>query len=61
MMEAGQALLRDDAGQDTIEWVLIALIISVSAAVVMFSLGENIQNGYEETNRQVDAAIDLGS
>lgn len=55
-----KALLADDSGQDTIEWVLLALIISVAAATVMFTLGENVQDGYEETNRQVTEAMELG-
>lgn len=60
MLSMLRALCRDDSGQDTIEWVLLALIISVAAATIMFTLGENVQNGYEETNRQVTDAIDLG-
>lgn len=54
------ALLADDSGQDTIEWVLLALIISVAASSIMISLGLNIEAGYEETNRQLDNAIELG-
>lgn len=55
-----RTLFADDSGQDTIEWVLLALIISVAAATIMFTLGVNVENGYEETNRQVTDAIDLG-
>lgn len=55
-----EALLADESGQDTIEWVLLALIISVAAATIMLSLGQNIQGGYEETNRQVEDAMELG-
>lgn len=60
MVTPFKALLADDSGQDTIEWVLLALIISVAAATIMFALGNNIQNGYEETNRQVEDAMELG-
>lgn len=55
-----RALLADDSGQDTIEWVLLALIISVAAASIMLSLGQNVEQGYQETNRQVEDAIQLG-
>lgn len=55
-----RTLFADDSGQDTIEWVLLALIISVAAATIMFALGANVENGYQETNRQVTDAIELG-
>lgn len=55
-----RTLYADDSGQDTIEWVLLALIISVAAASIMLALGVNIENGYQETNRHVTEAMELG-
>lgn len=52
------ALWRDDSGQDTIEYVLLALLIAVVSATIIFSLGENVKNGYQTTNTAVKNAID---
>lgn len=51
------ALWRDDSGQDTIEYVLLALLIAVVSAVIIFQLGGNVKQGYEKTNTAVDNAI----
>lgn len=55
------ALWRDDSGQDTIEYVLLALLIAVVSAAIIFSLGGNVKNGYETTNTAVENAIQQGS
>lgn len=52
-------LLVEESGQDTIEWVLITLLISLAAATIMFALGINIEAAYQETDRQVTDAIDM--
>lgn len=50
-------LWRDDAGQDTIEYVLLALLIGVVSATVIFSLGGEVKQGYTKTNTAVNNAI----
>lgn len=51
------ALWRDDSGQDTIEYVLLALLIAVVSATIIFQLGGNVKNGYEKTDTAVQNAI----
>lgn len=51
------ALWRDDSGQDTIEYVLLALLIAVVSAVIIFQLGGNVKQGYEKTDTAVSNAI----
>lgn len=52
-------MVVDESGQDTIEWVFIALLISLAAATIMFALGINIEAAYQETDRQVTDAINM--
>lgn len=55
------ALWRDDSGQDTIEYVLLALLIAVVSATIIFTLGGNVKQGYDKTNTAVENAINQSS
>lgn len=61
MHEFLNALWRDDAGQDTIEYVLLALLIAVVSATIIFSLGAEVKQGYNKTNEAVANAVDLAT
>lgn len=49
-------LLRDDSGQDLVEYVLIAILISVAAVVAMATLGETVNDSYEQAAQEVQNA-----
>lgn len=48
--------LKADRGQDTIEWVLIALLLSVATATVVLVLGQDIARGYAHVKECVSMA-----
>ena len=49
-----QRLLRDDSGQDLIEYALLAGFISLVAVTMITQLGQGVNSVYGDINTQVD-------
>ncbi len=52
-MRNWQGIIEDESGATAVEYGLIAAIIAVSAAGAMFSLGNGVQDKFD----QVDSAV----
>ena len=57
MRQLMQSLLRDERGQDLVEYILILVIIAVASIAVMASYGEDVNNHYEQTANEVQNAL----
>lgn len=57
MRELMQTLLRDERGQDLVEYILILVIIAVASIAVVASFGEDVNNHYEQTANEVQNAL----
>ena len=49
-------LVRDDAGQDLIEYALLAGFIALASVAMITSIGTGVNTVYTNVNSQVDAA-----
>jgi pilus assembly protein Flp/PilA len=54
--EALTNLLRDDSGQDLIEYALVAALIGLGAAAVMGSVGADVANIFTSIGSQLSSA-----
>lgn len=55
-----RAVEADERGQDTIEWVLIALLLAVASVAVVIGLGGNVSEGYSGVEECVSMAAGEG-
>lgn len=49
-----------ERGQDAIEWVLVALLLAVTTAAIVVTLGESVQGGYADVKECVALASGEG-
>ena len=54
-------LVRDDAGQDLIEYALLAGFIALASVAMITSIGTGVNTVYTNVNSQVDAAAAAAS
>jgi len=52
-----KALLRDDRGQDLVEYVLVAALISVVAIGAMDAAGGTLSDLWDSISSRIDAAL----
>lgn len=52
-----QSLLRDESGQDLIEYALVAGLIGLGAVVAMTGLGTAIKNAFTSVSSQLTSAV----
>ena len=53
--------VREDEGQDLIEYALLAAFIALVAVVMIISVGTGVNLIYSQVNSQVDNAAQQGS
>ena len=51
------ALLRDESGQDLIEYALVAAIIGLAAVAAMSTLASNISNAFSAVGSKLSSAV----
>ena len=56
MLTLLRQLVRDDAGQDLIEYALLAGFIALASVAMITSIGTGVNTVYTNVNTQVDAA-----
>jgi pilus assembly protein Flp/PilA len=52
-----KALLRDESGQDLIEYALVAAIIGLAAVAAMSTLASNISNAFSAVGSKLSSAV----
>jgi pilus assembly protein Flp/PilA len=57
MKEALRNLLRDESGQDLIEYALVAAILGLAAVAGMSSLASNISNAFSAVGSKLSSAV----
>ena len=50
-------MLRDESGQDLIEYALVAAIIALGAVAAMGTLANNISNAFSAVGSQMSSAV----
>jgi len=50
-------LLRDESGQDLIEYALVAAIIGLAAVAAMSTLARNISNAFSAVGSKLSSAV----
>ena len=50
-------LLRDESGQDLIEYALVAAIIGLAAVAAMSTLASNISNAFSAVGSKLSSAV----
>ena len=50
-------LLRDESGQDLIEYALVAAIIGLAAVAAMSTLASNISNAFSAVGSNLSSAV----
>ncbi len=50
-------LIRDESGQDLIEYALVAAIIALAAVAAMTTLASNISNAFSKVGSQLSSAV----
>ena len=50
-------LLRDESGQDLIEYALVAALIGLAAVAAMGGVANGIKNAFGDVNNQLTTAI----
>ena len=61
MLTLLRQLVRDDAGQDLIEYALLAGFIALASVAMITSIGTGVNTVYTNVNTQVDAAAAAAS
>jgi len=56
-MKLVKNLLKDESGQDLIEYALIAGLIGVAAVVTMGTLGTSIKNAFTSVSSSITSAL----
>jgi len=57
MKRAFLSLLRDESGQDLIEYALVAAILGLAAVAGMSSLASNISNAFSAVGSKLSSAV----
>ena len=57
MKRALRNLLRDESGQDLIEYALVAAILGLAAVAGMSSLASNISNAFSAVGSKLSSAV----
>jgi pilus assembly protein Flp/PilA len=57
MKQALRNFLRDESGQDLIEYALVAAILALAAVAGMSSLASNISNAFSAVGVKLSSAI----
>lgn len=57
MKLAFKKLLRDESGQDLIEYALVAAIIGLAAVAAMSTLASNISNAFSAVGSKLSSAV----
>ncbi len=57
MKEVCKNLLREDSGQDLIEYALVAAIIALAAVAAMSALASNISNAFSAVGSKLSSAV----
>jgi pilus assembly protein Flp/PilA len=52
-----QGLVRDESGQDLIEYALVAAIIGLAAVAAMSTLASNISNAFSAVGSKLSSAV----
>lgn len=50
-------LLRDESGQDLIEYALVAAIIGLAAVAAMSTLASNVSNAFSAVGSKLSSAV----
>ena len=50
-------LLRDDSGQDLIEYALVAAVLALAAVAGMTTLARNISNAFSAVGSKLSSAV----
>ena len=50
-------LLRDESGQDLIEYALVAAIIGLAAVAAMSTLANNVSNAFSAVGSKLSSAV----
>ena len=56
-LEALRDLLRDESGQDLIEYALVAAVIGLAAVAGMSNLANNIGNAFNAVGSKLSSAV----
>ncbi len=57
MKELFRDLLRDDSGQDLIEYALVAAVLALAAVAGMTALASNISNAFSAVGSKLSSAV----
>jgi pilus assembly protein Flp/PilA len=57
MKQALHNLLRDESGQDLIEYALVAAVLALAAIAGMSSLASNISNAFSAVGSKLSSAV----
>ncbi len=58
MKQAFRELLRDESGQDLIEYALVAAIIGLGAVTTMGTVANGIGNAFSTINNKLSSALE---
>ncbi len=56
-LRVGKKLLRDESGQDLIEYALVAAIIALAAIAAMSTLASNISNAFSAVGSKLSSSV----
>jgi pilus assembly protein Flp/PilA len=56
-LQALRNLLRDESGQDLIEYALVAAVIGLAAVAAMSSLANNVSNAFSAVGSKLSSAV----
>jgi pilus assembly protein Flp/PilA len=56
-LRALRNLLRDESGQDLIEYALVAAVIGLAAVAAMSSLANNVSNAFSAVGSKLSSAV----
>jgi len=57
MKQLWRNLLRDDSGQDLIEYALVAAVLALAAVTGMSTLASNISNAFSAVGSKLSSAV----
>ena len=56
-LEALRNLLREESGQDLIEYALVAAVIGLAAVAAMSTLANNVSNAFSAVGSKLSSAV----